>query len=258
MIVMYFNDKVVVISGATGGMGKALAEQLAHEHCNVALFARNEDKLKQLSEALGKTAASCFYKKCDVKNKDDIHDAVSATVKQYGRIDIAILAAGILVPNPIEQCDSSIIKETLDINFMGDVYFIEALLPVMKKQKAGAIVGLSTLPDRRGVPGWGAYGASKAALSWFLESLRAEAKQKYNINIITVKPGSVETPMIEDYHRTGAVPPEKAAAIIIKGIKKHKKIIQFPFLQVVMTRITDMFPNIVYDNLPIDMQKVVY
>jgi short-subunit dehydrogenase len=125
----------------------------------------------------------------------------------------------------------------------------------MKSQKYGTIAVTSTLPDKRGVPGWGAYGASKAALSWFLESLRAEAKKEYNINIITIKPGSVETPMIEDYHRKGAITVYKAAEIIINGIKKEKKIIQFPLLQVLMIRTMDKFPNFVYDNLDIDLQK---
>ena len=151
--------------------------------------------------------------------------------------------------------DSSIIINTMKINFFGDVYFLEQLFPIMKKQKSAIIVATSTLPDKRGIPGWSAYGASKAAISWLMESLRAEAKQKYNINIITVKPGSVETPMIEDFHRPGSITTELAANIIIKGVKKGKKVIQFPFTQVLMTRIGDMFPPSAYDTVPVNMQK---
>ena len=119
----------------------------------------------------------------------------------------------------------------------------------MKSQRSGTIAVTSTLPDRRGVPGWCAYGSSKAALSWLMESLRAEAQQEYNIKIITIKPGSVETPMIKDYRRHGAISPVKAAKLIIEGIRKGKKIIQFPLGQVLATRVQDLFPVFAYDDM---------
>lgn len=252
---MNLDKKVVLISGASSGMGKDIAKILAKENCKLALFSRRKTKLKEICENLKEKNIECIYDKCDVKNKEDIKKAVEFTYNKFGRIDIAILAAGILIPNPLQSYDSDIIKNSIDINFLGNVYFIEFLLEIMKKQKTGTIAVTSTLPDKRGVPGWGAYGASKAALSWFLESLRAEAKHDYNINIITIKPGSVETPMIEDYHRKGSISSKKAAEIIINGIKKGKKIIQFPTLQVLMIRTMDRFPVIVYDKLDIDLQK---
>ncbi len=251
---MNLKEKTVLISGATGGMGEALAKQCAREGCNIALFARREEQLKALCSKLAKQT-SCVHKKCDVTNPRDVKSAVSFTQKKFGRIDIALLSAGILIPNPIETLTSSIITKSMEINFFGNVYFIEYLVPIMKKQSAGTIAAVSTLPDRRGIPGWGAYGASKAALSCLMESLRAEGKQKYNINFITIKPGSVETPMIEEYHRAGAISPEKAAAIIIKGIKKGKKVIQFPLSQVMMIRLGDLFPVAAYDMIPVEMQK---
>jgi NADP-dependent 3-hydroxy acid dehydrogenase YdfG len=252
---MNFEDKVVLISGATGGMGEEIAKQLSTEDCKLALFARRDDKLKKLSNELVGENTECIYKKCDIKNYDDVKEAVKFTHETFSRIDIAILTAGILVPNPIQTFNGKIIKDSMDINFMGNVYFIEHLLRVMKSQKSGIIAAVSTLPDRRGVPGWGAYGASKAALSWILESLRAEAKQRYNIDIITIKPGSVQTPMIKDYHRRGAITAEKAAGIIIRGIKNKKKIIQFPFGQVLMIRTMDNFPVMVYDSQDIEKMK---
>ena len=254
---MKFGDKIVLISGATGGMGEEIAKQLSREGCKLTLFARREEKLRELSDKI-KTISDkteCIYKKCDVKKREDVKQAVEFVRNKFGRIDVAILMAGILVPNPIETFDSSIIIDSMETNFFSNLYFIEHLLPIMKSQKSGTIAVTSTLPDKRGVPGWGAYGASKAAVSWLIESLRAEAKQKYNINFITIKPGSVQTPMIENYYRKGAVHPKKAAEIIIKGIKKEKKIIQFPLSQVLDIRATDMFPVIVYDSLPIELRK---
>lgn len=252
---MDFKDKVVLISGATGGMGEEIVKQLSNEGCKLALFARRGNKLKKISDKFLNEKTQCIYKKCDVKNYNDVKDAVDFTIKKYGKIDIAILTAGILVPIPIETFDSKIIKESMEVNFLGYVYFIEHLLQVMKKQKSGTIAATSTLPDRRGVPGWGSYGASKAAVSWLMESLRSEGKQKYNINFITIKPGSVLTPMIKGFHRKGAITSEKAAAYIINGIKKEKRVIQFPFYQVFPIRFSDLFPPIVYDGQDIEMLK---
>jgi len=252
---MDLKNKVILISGASSGMGREIVRILSNEECKLALFSRREKKLEEISKELKENNIESVYKKCDVKNKLEIKNAIDLTYETYGKIDVAILAAGILIPNPLQNFDSNIIKDSIEVNFLGNVYFIEYLLNKMKSQKSGTIAVTSTLPDKRGVPGWGAYGASKAALSWFLESLRAEAKQEYNINIITIKPGSVETPMIEEYHRKGAISAYQAADIIIKWIKKEKKIIQFPFFQVLMTRTMDKFPNFVYDNLDIDLLK---
>lgn len=252
---MDFNGKTVLISGATGGMGEEITKLLSKEKCKLALFARREEKLKEISQSINKNKTECIYKKCDVKNIEDVKQAVKFTHKKFRKIDVAILTAGILIPNPIETFDSSIIKSSIEINFLGSVYFIEQLLPIMKSQKSGVIAVMSTLPDRRGLPGWGAYGASKAAVSWLMESLRAEAKQKYNIKMMTIKSGSVKTPMIEDYERQGAISAEKAAEIIIKGLKKEKKVIQFPIYQVIPTRITDLFPAFAYDLQPIKTLK---
>lgn len=254
---MNFNEKVVLISGATGGMGEELAKQLSKEGCKLALFARREEKLRELSDKI-KTISSkteCIYMKCDVKKREDVKQVVEFTRNKFGKIDVAILTAGVLVPNPIETFDSSIILDSMETNFFSNIYFIENLLPIMKPQKSGIIAVTSTLPDKRGVPGWGAYGASKAAVSWLMESLRTEAKRKYNISFITIKPGSVLTPMIKSYHRHGAITAETAAETIIKGIKKEKKIIQFPFYQVLPTRFTDLLPPIIYDNGPAEQQR---
>lgn len=252
---MDFKGKAILISGASGGMGEEIARQLSKEGCKLALFARGEEKLKKLSEEINSNITECIYKKCDVRDKKDVEDAVKFIYKKFGRIDLAILTAGVLMPNPIETMDSSIIKNTMEINFLGNVYFLESLFPIMKTQDSSTIAIISTLPDKRGIAGWGAYGASKAALSNLIESLRAEAKQKYNISLITIKPGSVQTPMIEGYIRPGAISPKKAADFILKGIKKEKKVIQFPFSQVILTKIGEFFPPSAYDAVPIHMQK---
>jgi len=252
---MDFKGKAVLISGASGGMGEEIVKLLSKEGCKLALFARREEKLKKISNQLSSDKTECIYKQCDVKNRKDVKEAVEFTHKKFGRIDVAILAAGILVPIPIEIFNSDLIIDSMETNLFGHVFFIEQLLPIMKDQRSGTIAAVSTLPDKRGVPGWSTYGCSKAAVSWLMDSLRAEAKKKYDLNIITIKPGSVLSPMTEGYHREGAITSEKAAEYIVNGIKKGKKIIQFPFYQVLPTRLMELIPTAVYDAAPAEQQR---
>jgi len=243
-----FSDKVILIAGATGGMGGEIAKLLSKNRSKLALIARSEDKLKTLYDKLNNNECECIYKICNITNRVDVKEAVEFTFKKYGKIDIAILTAGILVPNPIETFSSNIIKESMEINFFGNLYFIEFLLPIMKNQKSGIIAAVSTLTDKRGHPSWSSYQSSKAALSITMECLRIEAI-RYNIDIITVKPGTVKTPMIGNQEGPGIIDPEKAAKIILRGIKKRKKIIEFPLMQVIPTRLSEFLPEEVYDKI---------
>jgi len=254
---MNFENKVVIVSGATGGMGIEVIKALSNKKCKLALFARREEKLQEISEEIKKSNSECIYMKCDVSNPEDVKKAISFTHEKFDRIDVAILTAGILSFDLLDTFNSSSIKRSMEINFFGAVYFIEHLLPIMKAQKSGIIAATSTLPDKRGVPGGGAYGASKAAISWFMESLRAEGKLKYNINFITIKPGLVKTPMTEDYAGKNAIEPEKAANYIIRGIEQEKSIIQFPPIQVLGTRFMDLLPASIYDKT-FDVRNAVY
>jgi NADP-dependent 3-hydroxy acid dehydrogenase YdfG len=247
---MELHKKIVLLVGATGGIGESIALKLADEGCKLSLLGRREDKLKELCNKIIKNNKECIYRKCNISNIKEVKNSIEVTYKSFGRIDIALLTAGILAPNPIETFNSKIVINSIKINFLGNVYFIEHLLPIMKSQKSGTIAVTSTLCDHRGIYGWaGAYGSSKAALSWLLDSLRVEAKQKYNINIITIKPGSVSTPMvkIDGYQEPKGINPDQAAKIIIEGIKKEKKIIQFPLSLVLMVRLIDSFPVYIQD-----------
>lgn len=249
---MYFENKVILISGATGGIGGEIVRQLADKNCKLSIFGRKEEELEKICKNVISKGSECIYYKCDVTVKNELEKGIKSTHEHYGKIDIAILTAGMIEPNPIETFNSDIIIKTVVVNFFGALYFIEFILPIMKKQKSGVIAAISTLPDKRGGPGWGAYGASKAALSNILESLRAEAKQKFNIDVITIKPGAVETRMTEGYHRPGKVKVDYAAKVILNGIKKRKKVIEFPFIQVLPTKFRDMLPPWAYDMFPMD------
>ena len=252
---MKYEGKVILVSGASSGIGRSLVLNLSKKNCKLAIFARREKRLEKISKEVEKNGSEIIYKKCDVTDKKQVKQAIEFTIKKYGRIDIAFLNAGVLIPNPIQTFSSEPVIKSIHINYFAKVYFIENLLKIMKKQKGGTIAVTSTLPDARGLPGWSSYGGSKSAISWLVESLRSEAKQKYNIKFITIKPGAVETEMIAGYSRQGSISSDKAANIILKGVRKGKSVIQFPIFQVVPQRLSDLFPPFAYDMQSIEILK---
>lgn len=241
-------DRVVLISGATGGIGKALSTLLAERGCNLFLCGRKEEQLTEICKTLSNKDVRCFSKTCDVANEKEVEKTVEKAYKIYGKVDIAILTAGILMKNPLEKFSSKIIKESMMINFFGNMYFFEHLVPHMIKANSGTIAVVSTLADQRGYAGWSAYQSSKAALSIASECLRLEAK-KHNIEVITIKPGNVSTPMIQNQKGMGIVSAEKAATIILQGIEQGREIISFPLHQVIPVRISDKLPAKFYDKI---------
>ncbi len=256
---MNFNNKVVLITGASTGIGKAIAKGLMNENCKLVLLSRRTELIKEylnrslitnhpLSER--SEASQPLIIKCDVSNKVEVANAYKQIVEKFGKVDIAILNAGIGHNVTVENYDSRFAEETFGANVFGIVYWVEKLLPDFAKRKEGVIVGVSSLADNRGYSGSGFYGASKAAASIYLEGLRVELK-RFGIKVITVKPGFVKTPMTEKnkFKMPLLMESEKAARIIIDGIKKEKRIIQFPWQMVLLTRLVGLLPGSLYEWL---------
>ena len=185
--------------------------------------------------------------KCDVSIREDVKNAVQITLNTFGKIDIAILNAGINIKSGINEFNSKAVKKIFDVNVIGMSYFFEELIPVFK-ERGGMFVGVSSLADGRGFPLSGFYCASKAAATLLLESQRVELKP-LNIKVLTVKPGFVRTPMTDKnkFKMPFLMDVEKAAKIIIKGIEKEKSVIQFPWQSVVGAKILRILPNFIFD-----------
>jgi short-subunit dehydrogenase len=150
----------------------------------------------------------------------------------------------------VENFDSKFAEETFQVNVLGMIYCIEELLKDFLPKQAGVIVGVSSIADVRGFPRSGIYASSKAAASTFLESLRVELIP-HNINVITVRPGWVRTPMTKknDFKMPFLMNADKAAQIIIRGIKKEKKVIEFPLGTVLGGKFIKILPNFIFDYL---------
>ena len=247
---MNFDNKVVVLTGASSGIGYHLAKLLPKENCFLALIARRKNILNELVNELSNQNNRVKAYQRDVGKLDEVQSTFEQIKKDFGRIDIAILNAGISSRTDIADYSSAQAKEIFDINTLGIVNCVEQVLPNFIQRKDGMIVGVSSLAESRGFPKSGFYNASKSAASLLLESLRIELKP-YKIKVITVKPGFVRTPMTDKnkFHMPFLMDVEKAVNIIISGIKKEKKIIQFPLPTVIGAKLFKIMPNWLFDRI---------
>lgn len=245
---MEITGKNILLTGASSGIGLYLAKALSKEKCNIALLARRKNTIDELASQLKGTGSNLLSIKCDVSNKDEVQSAVSEAKDKFGAIDIAILNSGISTRTSVENFSSKNAEDIFNVNVLGIVYCIEALMPHLIKNKNGMLVGVSSLAEGRGFPKSGFYCASKAAASLILESIRIELK-RYNVKVLTVKPGFVKTPMTDknNFRMPFLMDVEKAVDIIIKGIKKEKRIIQFPLPTVIGAKLLRILPDPVFD-----------
>jgi len=245
---MHLKNKVILLTGASSGIGYSLAHHLAKEGCKLALIARRQNLLIKLSEELN--SDDLFTIQCDVGKREQVTETFGKVKDRFGKIDIAILNAGVGGRAGLGSYNGNRAKEIFDTNALSIVYSVEQLLPEFMERKNGMIVGISTLADSRGFPKSGFYNASKAAATILLESLRIELKP-FNVKVITVKPGFVRTPMTDknEFHMPFMMNVDKAAKIILEGIKKEKRVIEFSLPIVLATKLMNILPNFLFDKL---------
>ena len=229
-----FNNKVVIITGASSGIGQACAFEFADNGALVVLAARRENELKKVEAEIKKRGGEAYSVKTDVKNIEDCKNLVDKTVEKYGKIDVLINNAGISMRATFEDLDLSVIKEVMDTNFYGAVYCTKFALPYLLKQK-GTLIGISSISGLTPIPGRTGYCASKFALDGFLNTLRLETIKK-GLNVLVVHPNFTssnirmsalnklgipqkETPRDEDKMMTA----KKVAQIIAKATLKRKR-----------------------------------
>ena len=179
-------EKVVIITGASSGIGKACAEVFARAGSKVVLAARDAGKLGEVEVAL-KQHAEVISVVADVSKEGDCINLIDATVKRFGRIDVLINNAGISMRALFEEVDLKVIHRLMDTNFWGAIYCTKHALPHLLKSK-GSVVGMSSIAGKKGLPGRTGYSASKFALEGFLESLRIEYLKK-ELHVLVACPG---------------------------------------------------------------------
>ncbi|RZK60320.1 MAG: SDR family oxidoreductase [Pedobacter sp.] len=185
---MDFKNKVVVITGASSGIGKALAEELTKRGANVVLGARQYVTLCEITAELeAKYAVKALAVQCDVSKESDCEMLVKQTLITFGKIDVLINNAGLSMRALFNDVDLSVLKNLMDVNFWGTVYCTKYALPEILKTK-GSIVAVSSIAGYRGLPGRTGYSASKFAMNGFMESLRTE-NLKTGVHVMVACPG---------------------------------------------------------------------
>lgn len=184
--------KVALVTGASSGIGEAIALCLAESGAIVALCARRADRLDGLAERISALGARAIAIPGNVTIEDDARRAVAETVDTFGRIDILINSAGIMEAGGIENCDTELYRRVIDVNFMGTVYACAAAVPHMLAQGEGDVITISSLAGRKGGPMTSAYSASKHAVNFMTDGMRQELGGR-NIRVTTLMPGATET-----------------------------------------------------------------
>ncbi len=188
--------KVVVITGASSGLGEATARLLAAEGASVVLGARRVERLRALADELTGKRGRALAVATDVSDPEQVKALVDAAVREYGRIDVLINNAGIMPQAPLERLKIDEWDRMIDVNIKGVLYGIAAALPHMQRQKGGHIINVSSVAGHKVGPGFTVYAATKHAVRALSEGLRQEVKP-YNIRTTVISPGAVATELPE-------------------------------------------------------------
>ncbi len=180
-------DKVVIITGGSSGIGKALAEAFGKAGSKILITGRNKADLDQSVSELKRKNIQIEGFVADVSREEDNKKMADVAIKEFGRIDILINNAGISMRALFDEVEISVVKKVMDINFYGVLYATQACLPEIIKNK-GSVIGISSIAGFRGLPGRAGYSASKFALNGFLEVLRTELLHR-GVHVLTACPG---------------------------------------------------------------------
>lgn len=249
----FFNNKVVVVTGGSDGIGKALIGMLIQQGAKIATCGRNHDKLyhlqMQYSNVLLHTMA------CDVSNEQECRRFIESTVDTFGGIDILINNAGISMRSLFFDTEMDVIRRVMDVNFLGSVYCTKYALPSILERQ-GTIVGVSSTAGYRGLPGRSAYSASKFALQGWLEALRTELMGT-GTHVMWVSPGFTASNIrnaalnnkgealgesILDEHKL--MPAATCARHILRAIEKRKRTQVLTFTGKITVLINKLWPGL--------------
>lgn len=184
--------KIVVVTGASSGLGEATARLLSAQGARLVLGARRADRLHSLAKDLEAGGGKAFVLQTDVTRPEQVKALVELAVQSYGRLDVMINNAGIMPQAPLEQLKIDEWDRMIDVNIKGVLYGIAAALPHMQRQKAGHFINVSSVAGHRVGPGFAVYAATKHAARALSEGLRQEVKP-YNIRTTVISPGAVAT-----------------------------------------------------------------
>jgi short-subunit dehydrogenase len=246
-----------IITGASSGIGEALARELARRGWDIALLARRADLLDKLSRELPTKSIAL---PCDVTDAM----AVKIAVKQgeealNGTFDLAIANAGVGVPSHASKFVLADAELMTKVNLLGMFNLFDAVIPSMIERRAGRFAGIASIAGLRGLPTSSVYSATKAAMHAFLEASRVELRQ-YGVGVTTVNPGFVVTAMTEKnrFKMPFLMKVDDAARVIADGLERGKRVVEFPRAMSILMRFARLLPDAIWDRatMPYARRKV--
>ena len=227
--------KVIVITGASSGLGEAAARHLSAQGGIVVLGARRADRIKALADELNNKDSKALALATDVTKHEQVKALVDAAVQTYGRIDVLINNAGLMPQSPLDRYKINEWNQMIDVNIKGVLYGIAAALPYMKEQKAGHIINVSSVAGHKVRAGGAVYAATKHAVRVLSEGLRQEVKP-YNLRTTIISPGAVDTELpntisepdvargMQQYYKDYAIPADSFARAVAFAISQPEEV----------------------------------
>ena len=248
---MFWKDKVVFLTGASSGIGEALSLEIAKRGAIVGLLARREDLLQKLAEKCERNGGKARFFAVDVTDAKSVSEAAQSLRNEFGKIDVLIANAGIGGNNSeTRNLNPEAVAKVININLLGAVNAVSAVLPSMLARKSGQLVAVSSLAGFRGLPKSAAYSASKAGMTAFFESVRLDVQDR-GVSVTIIQPGFIKTPLTSG--RENKMPflmeLEDSLPHFLKAIEKQKKFAAFPWQLATFVRAGRVFPAWLYDRI---------
>jgi len=241
---------VAIITGASSGIGAALAHELGRRKWRVGVIARRTDLLDALVTEVRAAGGEAAAASADVTDRAGLEAAVAALEATLGPCDLLVANAGSGQPAPMHKIPVDTILSTMRLNFDGAVYSASAVLPGMLERKRGHVAVVSSVAANRGLPGNGAYSASKAAVSTLWEAMRVDLRG-HGIACTTVHPGFVATPLTQKnkFKMPFLLTAEQAAVIVADGLERRVPEITFPWQMRWVARLMRALPIWLWDRM---------
>src|SRR6516165_462506 len=252
---MDFRERVILVTGAASGIGRALCRQLGSAGARLGLVDRDEAGLERFHSELETAGVQTALAAADVRKQQEVRKAVTLVTERLGNVDVLIPCAGICGFEVVDDLNVPQVENMLQINFLGVVYAIDAVLPGMLQRRSGRIVGIASLAAVRAIPFEPAYCASKAGLATYLEGLRPALRRR-GVVVTTIFPGFVRTPLLDGLMAAGQtkVPPgaidaDTCAGKIIAAVRRGKRVASFPRSTSWMVSLARFLPPVLYDRI---------
>ncbi|MDQ2856945.1 MAG: SDR family NAD(P)-dependent oxidoreductase [Acidobacteriota bacterium] len=247
---MSWSDKVVLITGASSGIGRGLALELGRRGARVGLLARRLDLLHQIVAEIEAHGGKALALPVDVQDSDAVRAAADRLRSEFGSVDVLIANAGIGATSDAGSLNAGDIARVMGVNVIGVANSVAAVAPEMASRRSGQLVVISSLAAYRGLPKSAAYCASKAAVSSMFESFRLDLKPR-GVDVTIIHPGFIKTPLTDG--RQAQMPflmeLDDAVKKIIGAIEKRRKSYAFPWQLATIVRLGLIMPNFLYDQI---------